>query len=341
MKKRGIITLVIVIILLIIGFAFGSWYSIQSKQKQKLEPVDKKRAEIEPYQNLVAIGTYHIVAVKEDGTVYSWGENTDGQCNTQNWTDIVAVSASECMTVGLKSDGTVVATGLDNLGQCETDDWTDIVEVAASDTHILGLKSDGTVIATGKIEKVKKEEWPVEEKIYTRNEMVKEWKNMKHVFASKSSAYGIKADGSVIWSSYGGVKLDNNKIETGSFEGWNNILELTQEALYAIGLCADGTVKLETNTENKKIWNNIVDIAAGTYHFVGLKSNGTVIGEGRNDKKQCEVDKWRDILAVYAWGDTTIGLKKDGTLIFTGDTTRTITENPEPGLVDPKEWDLF
>ncbi len=41
-----------------------------------------------------------------------------GQCNVEDWTDIVAISAGSDHTVGLKSDGTVVAVGLNNDGQC-------------------------------------------------------------------------------------------------------------------------------------------------------------------------------------------------------------------------------
>ena len=41
------------------------------------------------------------------------------------------LSAETGCIVGLRSDGTVVATGVDNMeGQCNVDDWTNIVAVA-------------------------------------------------------------------------------------------------------------------------------------------------------------------------------------------------------------------
>ena len=49
--------------------------------------------------------------VSEDGSVLAWGDNDWGQCNTQDWTDIIAVAVGTYHTVGLKRDGTLVATG--------------------------------------------------------------------------------------------------------------------------------------------------------------------------------------------------------------------------------------
>ena len=75
----------------------------------------------------VSAGYYHTVGLKSDGTVVAVGNNDDGQCDVDDWTDIVAVSAGYYHTVGLKSDGTVVAVGNNANGQCDVADWTDIL----------------------------------------------------------------------------------------------------------------------------------------------------------------------------------------------------------------------
>lgn len=76
------------------------------------------------------------------------GGNEYGQCNTSEWTDIVAIAAGNYRTIGLKSDGTVLAIGNNKYGACDTESWTDIVAIAAGSPTI-GLKSDGTVVAVG------------------------------------------------------------------------------------------------------------------------------------------------------------------------------------------------
>jgi len=72
---------------------------------------------------MVAAGDNHIVALKEDGTVVAVGSNSSGQCNVNDWRDIVAISVGLDHTVGLKSDGTVVATGMNEGGQCVVQNW--------------------------------------------------------------------------------------------------------------------------------------------------------------------------------------------------------------------------
>ena len=50
----------------------------------------------------ISAGSWHTVALKNDGTVVAMGQNTEGQCNVNEWEDIVAVSAGYWNTIGLK-----------------------------------------------------------------------------------------------------------------------------------------------------------------------------------------------------------------------------------------------
>ncbi|SFR59888.1 Regulator of chromosome condensation (RCC1) repeat-containing protein [Pseudobutyrivibrio sp. NOR37] len=52
-------------------------------------------------------------------------------------------------TVGLTKEGKVVAVGDNSYGQCDVEDWSDIVRVSAGDWYTIGVKSDGTVLITG------------------------------------------------------------------------------------------------------------------------------------------------------------------------------------------------
>ena len=65
-----------------------------------------------------------------DGTVATAGKNTSGQNDVEDWTHVIAISASNSNTAGLKSDGTVVVAGSDKRGQKDANMWEDIAAVS-------------------------------------------------------------------------------------------------------------------------------------------------------------------------------------------------------------------
>lgn len=98
------------------------------------------------------LGKGHVVGLRADGTVVAAGDNSFGQCNVEEWSDIIAVSAGDYHTVGLKSDGTVVTTQGENdfPETCAAiKDWTNITAVSAGYGYTLALKADGSVQAAG------------------------------------------------------------------------------------------------------------------------------------------------------------------------------------------------
>ncbi|MBI3609808.1 MAG: hypothetical protein HY204_03790 [Nitrospirae bacterium] len=129
----------------------------------------------------VAAGLYHSVALKNDGTVWSWGGNQSGQlgdgttsnCSTPisvgGLTGVVGIAAGYSHTLAVKTDGTVWAWGSNFSGQLGNGDLSlsnrsapvqvvdtaatgflsGIVAVAAGESHSLALKNDGTVWAWG------------------------------------------------------------------------------------------------------------------------------------------------------------------------------------------------
>ena len=117
--------------------------------------------------------TTHTLYLKNDGTVWAWGNNSNGQLGngtiTQSATpvqinglsSVVAVAAGYAHTVALKSDGTVWAWGNNSNGQLGNGTTTDngipaqisglssVATIAAGYAHTIALKSDGTVWAWG------------------------------------------------------------------------------------------------------------------------------------------------------------------------------------------------
>lgn len=123
---------------------------------------------------IAAGGRFFSVALKSDGTVWTWGENAVGQLgdgtNTPrlrpvavpNLVNVSAISAGRGHVLALQRDGSVWAWGWNGMGQLGDGtqiDRTRPVQVrnvndataisAGSLTHSLALRSDGLVLAWG------------------------------------------------------------------------------------------------------------------------------------------------------------------------------------------------
>ena len=100
-----------------------------------------------------SIGIYHALALKIDGTVVGWGSNSSGQLTVPSGlSNVVAVAASDRLSVALKADGTVVRWGTTFAGAIAFPTGLSGVTAIASSggaRHALALKADGTVVAWG------------------------------------------------------------------------------------------------------------------------------------------------------------------------------------------------
>ena len=184
----------------------------------------------------IAVGFYHIIGLRQDGTVVTAGDNTFGQCNVSDWTNIVAIAAGPMHTVGLMKDGTVVATGINENGECLVSDWTNIQAIAAGPRHTVGLHQDGTVIAIGSDE----------DSLGSSGDQqcnVSGWTDMIAISAGSGLTVGLKKDGTVVCTDPDARVSD-----------WTDIVEVTG-FFSPIGLKKDGTVLGDDFDFSS--WNNI------------------------------------------------------------------------------------
>jgi hypothetical protein len=115
----------------------------------------------------------HLLALRNDGTVWALGRNDVGQLGngTFNWAfepvqvlnlnNIIAISAGTEHSLALRNDGTVWAWGYNEFGELGNGDnnnsnipvqvlnLNNVVAISAGGYHSLALKSDGTVWAWG------------------------------------------------------------------------------------------------------------------------------------------------------------------------------------------------
>jgi hypothetical protein len=263
---------------------------------------------------MVAAGGYHTVGLESDGTVVAVGLNTNGQCDVDDWENIIEVAVGGYHTVGIESDGTVVAIGLNTNGQCNVDDW-EVIHVAAGHKHTVGLESDGTVVAVG-------------DNTYGQCD-VDDWTNIVQVAAGSRHTVGLQSDGTVVSVGWNGFE----QCDVGS---WENVEQVAAGYYHTVGLEPDGTVVAVGWNDSGQCdvvdWENVEQVAAGYHHTIGLESDGTVVAVGDSANGQCNISGWTDIVQVAAGYYHTVGLESDGTVVAVGLNTY--------GQCNVDEWNL-
>ncbi len=304
-------------------------------QKNLIETSDrlsKIRNRIKSFSGLIAASSECTIGVQFDGAVVDTDYTSDNEdyinefkCQHDfcEWSDIIAISEGEWNTVGLKSDGTVIAVGNNGNGRCDVCDWKDIIAVSAGTTYTVGVKSNGEVVTAGFAEWAKCD--------------TTAWKDIVDVSSGEGHIVGLKSDGTVVATGYN----DEGQCNTSE---WDNIVAIATGYYITVGLKSDGTVVATgaiSEASPIKKWTDIVDISidlSACGNIIGLKSDGTVLAAGYNSYGQCDVNDWKDIVAISNSYKHTIGLKSDGTVIATnykGD------EDKNCGQCNVKNWKLF
>lgn len=129
---------------------------------------------IEGLRNIIAIsaGDYHTLALDNEGYVWAWGRNANGQVHPDSGaivstpvrvpglSDVIDIAAGSCFSVALRKDSTVWVWGNNAMGLTGSDrlnsnqpqqvaGLTGVVRIAAGGSHILALKADGILVAWG------------------------------------------------------------------------------------------------------------------------------------------------------------------------------------------------
>jgi len=298
----------------------------------------------------IAGGGYHSLALKNDGTVAGWGDNTAGQTTIpQEATNVIAIAGGLYHSLALRSDGLVVCWGTNDYNQCiRPAHATNVVAIAAGYFHSVGLRDDGEVVAwgAGSNDAV----FPH----YQQSDVPSDATNIVAIAGGGYHSLALRPDGEVmVWglNNEGQRNIPESATNVmaiaaghghnlvlksnGTLVAWGNNLygstNIPPEATNIVAIAAAGWHCLAQRADGKVFswgWTNygqtivpnhltdLKELAAGRFHSLALKRDGTVLGWGHNQAGQCVVPgtlTWAGAISLCE--DDGLALEADGTVL--------------------------
>ncbi|PWU05575.1 MAG: RCC1 repeat-containing protein [Verrucomicrobia bacterium] len=291
----------------------------------------------------ISAGGRHVLALKKNGEVWAWGDNSEGQLGSlsigaKSFQPIkvslpaerraISVSGGDRHSLILLDDHTVIGLGVGLEGGLRLGGnggkysfipgLTDVTAIAAGGLHSLVLKKDGTVWAFGSNicgqlgDGTQTDRATLVEVVGLKN------KHIVAIAAGLQSSYALTKDGCVFtWGMDVTARADENKTnrrEPVQVEGLTGIKAIAAGWRHAVALKSDGTVWFWG-----KRWNGIFGIK-DTEDFVSQPQEVAGIG---------------DAVKIAAGSEHTVVVRADGAMWAFGSNTKGQlgTEEAWPGSV--------
>jgi len=272
----------------------------------------------------ISAGYHYTLALKSDGTVVGWGDNSSGTTDVSGLSGVKAIAAGYEHALALLNDGSVVAWGWNSYGQTNVPDLTSVIAIGAGYGHSVALQSNGTVVAWG----------------YNGNGQTNVPTGLTGVTAISvgyNHTLALKSDGTVVaWGAgqAGGTGADDmgqSIVPT----GLSGVKAIAAGYRFSAAVKSDGTVVVWGDDTDGEISNmpdglsSVNAIAAGYHHIVAIKTDKTVVAWGAGgigqtsrqfDYEQSMVPALdaSGVTAVTAGQVNTEVLKSDGTVVGFG-----------------------
>ncbi|REG34621.1 alpha-tubulin suppressor-like RCC1 family protein [Archangium gephyra] len=345
-----------------------SWGSNTTGQLGRTTPTsfDATPVRVPGLTDVVALsaGNDNSLALREDGTVWSWGNNANGQlgratstrfdplpARVPGLTGVVALSAGSGHVLALREDGSVWAWGNNQYLQLgfpnatssnptprQVPALTDAVDVAAGSNFSLVRRADGSVWTWGLD--------PSVQSPWEGNDIPQRVEGPRHVIALAAGALPLvlDKDGTVWgwgWNTTGALGTGSNLRSTPvRTRDLSKIVSLSAGAYFSLALREDGTVwgwgdnrfaqlspwlpELRATPSQVMELPKAVAIATGVIHSLAVAEDGTVWGWGDNNDGQfgpqlptaspVQVEGLSGMVAVTAGPTFSLALRADGTV---------------------------
>ncbi|MFC5849122.1 RCC1 domain-containing protein [Deinococcus petrolearius] len=232
----------------------------------------------------IAVGSSHNLALRADGTVQSWGGNTQGQLGNGTKTlqttpvavsglsDIVSIATGANHSLALLADGTVRSWGYNLAGQLGDGTTTDrstpvivtglsnVVSIAGGGNYSLALRADGTV-----------------------------------------QSWGLNTAGQL------GDGTTTSRSTPATISGLSGVMRIAAGHTHNLALRADGTVQSWGSNNAGQLGDGTI-ATRGTPVTVRNLSEITSVSAGGSSSLALRADG-----TIQSWGDNTFGQLGDGT----------------------------
>ncbi|NLF99772.1 MAG: hypothetical protein GX565_06430, partial [Lentisphaerae bacterium] len=238
----------------------------------------------------VSANSFHVLAVRADGTVACWGKNSFGQCSPPpQATGIVSAAAGGEHSVALRPDGTVVCWGCPYEGRTQPPaSATGVVAVAAGGVHSAALRADGRVVCWG-------------DGSDGQCDVPDDLTNAVAIASGFLHTVALRADGRVVcWG-------DGSSGQCAAPPGLTNAVAVAAGGDHSVALRADGAVVCwgdGASGQNQVPQNlGIVSlIGAGGHHTLARTGTCDVVGWGANGSGQSDGRSFTDAPVLYLGG---------------------------------------
>ena len=300
------------------------------------------------------VGGDFSIAIKEDGSVWTWGHYQSP--SKVEIDDVISVSSGATHMLAIKNDGSLWAWGSAPLGPVlgvDTDVSSsntllkvmdDVVAASAGYVHNLVITSDGSLWAWGDNRYGQIGDGTTEDRITP----IKIMDNVIGISVGRYFSLAIKEDHSLWawgWNRYGQIGDGTTEDRTTPIKIMDDVIEVDAGDRHSLAIKSDGSLWAWGDNSNgalgngaesgsyapitpTKIMDDVIMASAqgdqGFGHSHAIKSDGSLwswgsnemgrLGDGTTEDRFSPIKVMDDVIGVSAGGSLCLALKADGSL---------------------------